>query len=114
MSKIKTRTKVRHKVGPEPTVEKEIETPEKKRELFLAARTTTSTLPSSNGLPPIIRAANLITTPYPGSGAAGRACLMTAMQQRLGNARLNRMFGTTEPSRPRPGQVAVTLNWPER
>lgn len=96
MSKIKTRTKALRKVGPEPTVEKESETPEKERELFLATRTRTSTLPSSNGIPSIIRAANLITTPYPGSGAAGRACLMATMQQRLGNARLNRMFGTKE------------------
>jgi hypothetical protein len=57
-------------------------------------RAPAASLPPPNGAPPAARAATLLATPTPSIGASGRARMMTAMQQTVGNARVGAMLQT--------------------
>jgi hypothetical protein len=80
-------------------------------------RTPAASLPPPNGAPPAARAATLLATPTPSIGAPGRARMMTAMQQTVGNARVGAMLQTAPapapegavaaPSAPAPGAGAA-------
>ena len=96
MAKTKARLKAPNKIRPEPAIEKEVEAPEKKRELSQIVFPLASTPPTEDGSS-LTSPAEMLTATKPLAGNANRARLMIAMQQKVGNARLSRMFGTGEP-----------------
>jgi hypothetical protein len=94
MNKTKIRARAKKRTPPAPTVQKQPETPEKMAGPSLAASTTMSAMPPPNGKPFAARAADVMTAPEVGPGAAGRARMMRAMQGTMGNTRISRMLRT--------------------
>src|SRR5690349_18372156 len=96
MGKTKTQTDAADKATPPPAVDVETETPEKEAEPSRATpvqRAPAAALPPPGREPPAARAADMLASSEPGPGAAGRARMMTGMQQSVGNTRVSRMLG---------------------
>lgn len=111
MSTTKTKAEPQNKVGPAPTTEKQPEPPEKKTGLMQAVlvQRAGGALPPPNGKPAAARAGALLSEPPTGPGAPGRARISAGIQRSVGNARINRMLGTSQTT-PVPSNASISVS----
>ncbi|MGH9428723.1 MAG: DUF4157 domain-containing protein, partial [Terriglobia bacterium] len=89
----KTQAEPQTKASPDMSTAKESALSEKKIGPQVVTRSRAATaLPPPNGTPPPARAGAILTSPDSGYGTTGRARMSKAMQQGLGNERINRMI----------------------